>query len=460
MRIPVKFPRKAQSLFVPAPIKVLHGGRGSSKSWDIAQALLILGAHTKLFIVCAREVQKSIKDSGHKLLSDQIVRLGFHAHRRVDGSEVAAFYDVLDTEIRGVNGTTFSFIGLNNINSVRSMEGIDILWVTEAVHVPRSKWDILMPTVRRDAPYGPFKQGSEIWIDFNPELTSDDTYMMFVVDPPAGALVIEINYQDNPFFPATLRKQMEEMRAKDFDNYRTVWEGKTRKVLQGAIFANELGLAIQDGRVGPHIKYDPKRPCTASFDLGDADMTSMWVWQQVGNQHIAVFYMEENGQDIVYFLRELQERKFLMRGIWLPHDARQQHQAARRLALNTIEKQARAVYPSPGVVKVVPNISIPIQINAARALFPRMCMNDVECSRGIMCLQHYQFEVDQVTKERSKKPLHNWASHGASAFMQYCVQLREGTERERQADLEAESGEVTPGRSSKFSSGHSQSWMG
>lgn len=431
----IQFPEKVAPIFTPAPFKILFGGRGSSKSWDFARALLLLGSKRPLFIVCAREVQKSIKDSVHKLLADQVVELGFHRHIDEEtGEEVPEFYEILDSEIRGANGTTFVFIGLNNIQSVKSMEGIDILWVTEANHVSKAKWNILLPTVRRDPPFGPFQEGSEIWVDFNPELMSDDTYQMFVVSPPEGAIVIEINYYDNPFFPQFLRKQMEEMRAKDPDEYMTVWEGKPRKAMQGAIFVTELTAGILDGRISPHIKYDKTRPVIATFDLGDSDMTAMWVWQQIGNTHLAIDYVEENGKDITYFIEILQQRRYIVKGVWLPHDAKQAHQAARVLTHNTIEKQVRAIYPTGGVVKIVPSISEALQINATRTIFPRVLINDNVCSRGVMCLQHFQYDVDPVTKQRSKKPKHNWASHGAKSFMYYCIQLREGFAKEREEE--------------------------
>lgn len=448
----VKFPDKCQSLFTPAPFKVLEGGRGSSKSWTIAQALLILGSHRPLFIVCARETQKSIKDSVHKLLSDQIVRLNYHA-RVENGKVIPAKYTVLDNEIRGDNGTVFVFIGLNNMLAIKSMEGIDILWVTEAVHVSKTKWNILLPTVRRDPPYGPFKQGSEIWIDFNPELTSDDTYQMFVVDPPEGSIVIELNYKDNPFFPDFSRKLMEAMRKSDRDEYMTIWMGKTRKALAGSIFAKELEAGITAGRIGPNIKYMPDRPVILSFDLGDADVTAMWAWQQIGNEHNCIDYEEESGQEIGYFLRLAQERKYIIKGVWLPHDAEQKHQAARPLKANTIEKQAKTIFPQPGIVKIVPNTTNVTQISVTRALFPRVNINDNTCSRGVMTLQHFKFEVNPHTKERSSQPVHNWASHGAKGFMYYAVQLSEGRRKEMD---DAETGEANTGRGTDHGS---TGWM-
>ena len=77
MKVDAEFPQKLQCLFVPehSRYRVLYGGRGAAKSWGIARALLIKGAQSPLRIVCAREFMTSMKDSVHKLLSDQIVAL-------------------------------------------------------------------------------------------------------------------------------------------------------------------------------------------------------------------------------------------------------------------------------------------------------------------------------------------------------------------------------------------------
>ena len=134
-----EFPLKLQCLFQPSRYKVLYGGRGGAKSWGVARALLIKGAQAPLRVLCSREFQTSIKDSVHKLLSDQIMALG------LDG-----FYEITQTSIRGKNGSEFSFVGLkNNVSNVKSYEGVDICWVEEAQTVSRSSWNTLIPTVRR-----------------------------------------------------------------------------------------------------------------------------------------------------------------------------------------------------------------------------------------------------------------------------------------------------------------------
>ena len=183
-----EFPEKLSCLFEKSRYKVLYGGRGGAKSWGVARALLILAAKDPLRILCAREFQTSLKDSVHKLLCDQIVELGLDT-----------FYDITAATIRGKNGSEFNFVGLkNNVANVKSYEGVDICWVEEAQTVSQSSWKTLTPTIR--------KKDSEIWITFNPELETDETYQRFVVHAPDNAIVQKINWSDNPWFPDTLKE--------------------------------------------------------------------------------------------------------------------------------------------------------------------------------------------------------------------------------------------------------------
>lgn len=430
----VEFPRKATPLFQPAPFKVMHGGRGSSKSWNFARALLILGSNRKLFIVCAREIQRSIKESVHKLLCDQI-----------DGLGLRHFYRITETEIEGLNGTRIVFVGIrNNVSAIKSMEAIDIFAVFEATFVSKASWEIVLPTVRRDAPFGPFGKGSEIWLEFNPELSSDYTYQYWVAEPPAGTIVIEMNWRDNPWFPEILDRQMRELKDRDFDSYLTVWEGKTRKTLEGSIYAKELARAITENRVSPHIKVDRSKPVQVVFDLGRSDMCALWFMQQVGTEHHAIDFYGNTGFGIDHYLEEIQSRKYIISRLLLPHDAANHHQAAAK----TIERQVRDAYPGDGKVRIVPKVGITNGINAVRALFPRLYINDVTCADGLLALQHYQFQVDPQTKQRSKEPLHNWASNPADSLRYYAVMLREGDRKPERQDSEYDHGAA-----------HQQSWM-
>jgi hypothetical protein len=222
MATPVEFPTKLRCLFEPKRYKVLYGGRGSGKSWGVARALLILGASRPVRILCAREFQNSIKESVHKLLDDQIDALGLRA-----------FYQVLDTEIRGRNGTEIIFEGLRrNATKIKSMEGINIAWIEEAQTVSKASWDLLIPTIRA--------AGSEIWVTFNPDLDEDDTYQRFVIAPPSNATVRLVNWNDNPWFPDELRAEKDDLQAKDLDAYDNVWGGLTKRKVVGALWSKEM----------------------------------------------------------------------------------------------------------------------------------------------------------------------------------------------------------------------------
>ena len=138
----VQFPYKLNCLFEPKETRyrVLYGGRGGAKSWGVARALLIKGAKRPTRILCAREFMTSMKDSVHKLLSDQIIEMGMEG-----------FYEITQASIRGLNGTEFAFVGLkNNIANVKSFEGIDICWVEEAQTVSKTSWNVLIPTIRKE----------------------------------------------------------------------------------------------------------------------------------------------------------------------------------------------------------------------------------------------------------------------------------------------------------------------
>ena len=146
-------PEKLYPLLAPKRYKVLHGGRGSSKSWSVARALVHMATIRPIRVLCARETQKSIQESVHRLIKDQIGALG-----------VEHLFDVQETKIIGTNGSDFAFAGVRQqgVANLKSFEAVDICWVEEAAVVTKKSWDALIPTIR--------KPGSEIWITFNPEL--------------------------------------------------------------------------------------------------------------------------------------------------------------------------------------------------------------------------------------------------------------------------------------------------
>ena len=218
-QVPFDIPAKLLPMLQPHRFKIVHGGRGGAKTHTFAQLLPAMGLQRPLRILCAREVQKSLKQSSMQVLKDYIRDM-----------HLEAYYETLATEIRSkINDTMFLFSGLKDqtADSLKSFEGADIVWVAEAHSVSAHSWNILIPTIR--------KAGSEIWADFNPDQEDDYVYDRFVLHSDPDAIVIEVNWRDNPWFPQILETERLKLKAINDDLYQHVWEGKCRS-LAGLLF--------------------------------------------------------------------------------------------------------------------------------------------------------------------------------------------------------------------------------
>lgn len=219
----VKIPRAFRGLFKPARYKVYYGGRGGGKSWALGTGALIKGMQRPMRFLCAREYQNSIADSVHKLLADTIERYNWDS-----------FYTVTKDKITGINGSEFIFCGLHhNVQEIKSKEGIDVCWVEEAHNVSAESWKMLLPTIR--------KEGSEIWISFNPRRADDPTYD-FVLHPRPDSIIQKVNYDDNPFFPATLDAERRYMLETDPETYKHIWLGECMTMTDALIFKDKFEI--------------------------------------------------------------------------------------------------------------------------------------------------------------------------------------------------------------------------
>lgn len=394
-----KLPDYAKQLFKAVRYKILWGGRGSSKSWTFAAVSLIKGMESCLTILCAREFQNSIDGSVHSLLATLI-----------KDNKLSDFYTVTNTSITGKNGTVFSFVGLRrNIFSLKSFEGVDICWIEEAQTVSRQSWDILIPTIR--------KTGSEIWIGFNPDLETDETYQRFVLNPPKDALVIKVNHSDNPFFPSVLRDEMEDLKARDYDAYLNVWEGHCKHAVDGAVYMAELRDALSAGQI-TKVPYEPTIPVHTFWDLGYADYTAIWFAQYVGLEIHVIDYYQQHLQSLEHYVKELDTKKYRYGTCFLPHDAKHKTIAAKGLSIET--QLSKAGYD----VKVQPAERKTVQIQAVRRVFPKCYFDEIRCTDGLNALRRYKYKVDPQTGRYSRDPDHDEYSHGADAFAQLAISMK------------------------------------
>lgn len=400
----IEFPKILKPIFNPNRYKVLYGGRGGAKSWGVARALIVLAAAKPLRVLCAREFQNSIDESVHKLLSDQIDAMGFSAH-----------YEILKTSIKCINGSEFIFEGVrNNIKSIKSIEGVDVCWVEEAQSVTKNSWDVLIPTIRKD--------GSEIWITFNPELDEDETYKRFVQKPPEGAWVQKVGYEDNPWFPQVLRDEMEETRKRSESDYRHIWLGECKQILEGAYYAEYLKKAEDEGRIGV-VPIDPLLRTNVAFDLGISDDTAMVFWQQSpGGQIRVIDYYEHRGVGLEHYVRVLEEKKAqygLIYGEYVfPHDVQVRELGTGKSRYEML--QGFGIHPT-----VAPMLPVADGINAVRKYLPAMWIDKDRCAQFIHSMRRYRREFDEKRNVFYEKPLHDAHSHCADSARYMCISIKE-----------------------------------
>jgi len=394
--IEARFPKKLAFLFRPARYKVARGGRGSGKSWGFARALLVIGANKTIRVLCTREIQKSIQQSVHQLLKDQIAALG-----------LGSFYEVQETKIIGKNGTAFYFSGLSDItaDSLKSFEGVDVCWCEEAQSISSKSWDTLIPTIR--------KEGSEIWVTYNPQLESDPTHERFVTNQPPDCVSVVMNYSDNPYFPKVLEAEREHaektMRSED---YKHVWEGQCKPAVEGAIYFEAMSAAITAGRIG-NVPHDGALKTHVIFDLGLADSMTLILAQRVASEIRIVHYIEGSQRILADYSQELRglrldDQPINWGKVWLPHDGfHKKHQTG---------KDDRQVMEALGwAVEPVPNVHVTDGIDRAREIFPRVYFNKDRTERLVECLKRYRWNINSKTGQATQ-PLHDEFSHGADAF--------------------------------------------
>lgn len=388
--VTVHFPEKLQFLFRSHRYKVALGGRGSGKSWSFARAILIQGAAKPLRILCTREVQKSIKDSVHKLLSDQIEALG-----------LGHVYDVLETEIRGRNGTLIIFAGLaqHTIESIKSYEGVDICWVEEAHVVSKRSWDILIPTIRAE--------GSEIWISYNPELETDETHQRFAVNPPDDCVSALVNYSDNPWFPDVLEAERLRCKTYDPDSYDNIWEGKCKPAVAGAIYYKQVEAIEANGQIC-NIPYDPLLRVHVVFDLGFNDLMFITLVQRVRSEIRIIEEIVDSHKTLDHYSAELLKKNYNWGRVYLPHDGFSRDHKSGQSTAEILEALGWDVVPRTEIAEM----GVEEGIKVTRMMLRQMYFNEGKTEQVIQSLKRYRRAINQQTQEPGG-PLHDQWSHGA-----------------------------------------------
>lgn len=383
----------------PSRYKGLHGGRGSSKSHFFAALVVeycVLNPAAR--IMCLREVQNSLKDSAKLLIEDKI-----------DLHFPNAGFIVQADSIKTPNGGLIVFKGLRDTSasSIKSLEGFDVAWVEEAQTLSSASLRILRPTIR--------KEGSELWFSWNPDNENDPIDKLLRGEHiPDDAIVIQINYPDNPWFPNVLDEERKFDQIAQPEQYGHVWLGEYRTINDGAYFAAQIIKAKEEGRISK-VSLDPLMTIRAFWDIGGtgakADAVAIWIAQFIGKEIRILKYYEAQGQDLAFHINWLKANKYENALCVLPHDGSTNDKVF-DVSYESALKQAgfkTVVVPNQGKGAAM------ARVEAARRLFPSMWFDEEACKDGLKAISWYHENIDEK-RGIGLGPKHDWSSHGADAF--------------------------------------------
>lgn len=363
---------------------------------------------------CIREVQKDLAQSSKALLEAKIRDLGLS---EADGFKV--YEDCISTPKDGL----IIFKGMNNYTaeSIKSLEGFKRAWWEEAQSASAKSIQMLRPTMR--AP------GAQMWWSWNARKKSDPVDVMLRgQEIPTGAIVVQANWQDNPWFGAELEQERQNCLRITPDDYDHVWEGGYVTVASGAYFASHLNAAKAEGRIS-RVSFDPLMTVRLFVDIGGtgakADSFSIWPAQFIGREIRTRDYYETQGQPLGAHLAWLRSKGYTpdRAQFWLPHDGSTQDRV--------FDVSYESALRSAGyTVTVVPNQgkgAAAARIEAGRRLFPKIWFDEESTEAGRDALGWYHEKKDDA-RNIGLGPEHDWASHGADAFGLMCVAYEEPQE--------------------------------
>lgn len=376
------------------------------------RALMWAQSGERGIILCAREYMNSLDES-----SMAEVKAAIRSEAWLE-----PHFDIGEKYIRTKDGRIeYAFTGLrHNLASIKSKARIRLLWVDEAEPVSDTAWQTAIPSVR--------EEDAEIWVTWNPLRKGSATDKRFKLDKPARSKIVEVNWCDNPWFPAFLDRQRIEDKDKRPDAYEHIWGGDYVGLVEGSYYAKQLTLAKSKGQIG-HVAADQLITYKAAFDIGGtgsrADAVSIWVAQFVGPQIRVLNYYEAVGQPLAAHVNWLRANGYTDTNttVILPHDGKTHDKV---FDVTYESELKRAGY----AVTVIPNQgrgAALLRVEAVRRKFPNLWFNAATTQPGIEAIGAYHERKDEV-RGIGLGPEHDWSSHGADSLGLLCIAHEQPTE--------------------------------
>lgn len=402
----IELPPKLIPVFAgEADVRGAYGGRGSAKTRSFAKmtavrAFMWSKAGREGIILCGRQFMNSLDES-----SLEEIKAAIRSEEWLE-----EHFEIGEKYVRTRDGRIhYKFTGLDrNVDSVKSKSRILLCWVDEAEPVTEDAWMKLIPTLR--------EEDSELWVTWNRERKKSATNLRFGASTDPRVKIVEINWRDNPWFPAILDRVRLKDKAERPDQYEHVWEGAFKTVIEGAYYAQQLTDAKEQGRITV-VPEDPLFAIRIHCDIGGtgkkADAFTMQADQFVGKSINILNYYEAQGQPIGHHLDWLRKNRYTPGRaiIVLPHDGDTHDKV--------YDVSYKSAFEAAGYdVEIIPNQgtgAAMMRVEAGRRWFPRIWFNEATTGPLRDALGWYHEKRDEQ-RSIGLGPEHDWASHGADGF--------------------------------------------
>lgn len=355
--------------------------------------------------VCIREVQKDLAQSSKALIESKLRDFGLG---EADGFKI--YKDCITCPKDGL----IIFKGMQDYTaeSIKSLEGFKRAWWEEAQSASATSIKMLRPTMRTS--------GAQMWWSWNARRKTDPVDVMLRgLEKPTGAIVVNANWRDNPWFNAELEQERVDCLRMTPDDYDHVWEGGYVTVASGAYFAKHLNEAKAEGRIGK-VVADPLMTLRAFWDIGGtgakADATAIWIAQFVGQEIRVLDYYEAQGQPLAAHVSWMRDNKYSKALCFLPHDGATNDKVYDVSYQSALEEAGFDVE----VIKNQGQGAANMRIEAVRRRFNAIWFNEDKTEPGRDALGWYHEKRDEQ-RGIGLGPDHDWSSHAADAFGLMCV---------------------------------------
>lgn len=329
-----------------------------------------------------------------------------------------------DLKITFTNGSFFQLVGTDSFNSIMGTNPIGCVFSEFSLQDPRA-WDYIRPILRENGGWAAFIftfRGKNHGWELHRRAETDPLWY-------AETLTVRDTRRDDGS-PVITEADIEQDRKEGMDEalieqeYYCSPEGYQL----GAYYAKQLKKAREDKRICV-VPHATGHEVYTFWDLGVDDSTTIWFMQAIGKELRFIDYYENSGEGFNHYAKVLKEKPYVYGDHYMPHDVEQRKLGAEVFSVRTVAENL-GIKPIITVARARDTQAVLGGIEAGRNIISQCWFDDVKCSRGLMALEGYHAEYDEVKKKLDNKPAHDWTSHGADAFRTFAVGYAEKAKAE------------------------------